>query len=74
MNAHDQLLAAAAGRADEIAALPPEQRDDRYTAMKIEHLTKARAMGLPDDAAQELVDQMDRTIRRLVAESEAGAR
>ncbi|GAA0650275.1 hypothetical protein [Brevundimonas lenta] len=72
MSAHDQLVTAATRRAHEIMALPVEEREDRYAGMKTEHLATAGALGLPDDAVQELADQMERTIRRLVAIMEGG--
>jgi hypothetical protein len=72
MSVHDQLLAIADRCAQEIVALPPEQRDERYADMRVEHLAKAGALGLPHDAAQELTDQMEATIRRKVAAIEDG--
>lgn len=72
MSAHDQLVEAAKRRAQEIMALPLDRREGQYTAMKTEHLATAAALGLPDDAAQELADQMDLTIRRLVTSMENG--
>jgi hypothetical protein len=71
MSVHDQLLSIVNQRADEITTLPSDQRDDRYAALKVEHLGKAAAMGLPETAAQELAAQMEVSIKRRVATMEA---
>ena len=72
MSAHDQLVATANRRAEEILDLPADQRDDRYASMRAEHVVAAGALGIPDEAAQTLADQMDLTIKRLVADREGG--
>lgn len=72
MSIHDQLLSVVNDRADEIAGLPADQRDARYASLKVEHLGKAAAMGIPEDAARELADQMDVSIKRRVATLEDG--
>lgn len=70
MNEYDRLVDAAKLRTQEILALPPEQRDARYAQIRAEHMTIVAAQGLPDHAAQELVEQMDEAIRRLVDRAE----
>ncbi|KQW82952.1 hypothetical protein [Brevundimonas sp. Root1279] len=70
MSVHDQLLALAGRRAQEILALPPDQREAQYVAMRAEHRVKANALGMPGDAVEELVEEMEDTVRNLVARTE----
>lgn len=70
MSVHDQLLAIAGRRAQEVIDLPPDQREAHYVALRAEHRVKANALGMPGDAVEELVEEMEDTIRNLVARSE----
>ena len=70
MSVHDQLVAFAGRRAQEVLELPPDQREAHYVAMRAEHRVKANALGLPGDAVEEMVEEMEDTIRNLVARTE----
>lgn len=72
MTVHDQLLAIAGRCAQEVLALPPEDREARYVALRAEHRVKANALGLPGDAVEEMVEEMEDTIRSVVARAEDG--
>lgn len=71
MSVHDQLRAIAGRCANEILALPPAEREARYAALRAEHRVKANALGLPGDAVEEMVEEMEDTIRSVVARTEA---
>lgn len=71
MSVHDQLLALAGRRAQEMLDLPPDQREAQYVAMRAEHRVRANALGMPGDAVEELVEEMEDTVRALVARTEA---
>ena len=71
MTVHDQLMALAGKRAQEILDLPADQREAQYVALRAEHRVKANALGLPGDAVEEMVEEMEDTIRAVVARAEA---
>lgn len=73
MSVHDQLMALAGKRAQEILELPPDQREAQYVALRAEHRVKANALGLPGDAVEEMVEEMEDTIRAVVARTEGSA-